>query len=121
MKYGVREIYFHGANDRDLLDFIDEFVSSGLFWIYIVANPKKEWERIYKRLAKNKLSLFKKEYNKAFLLVNSYKEFTKLFLGKKIDLKNLFLRRAAMNTPEMFIGYDKTDELRWREIIELMR
>lgn len=115
----IKEIYFKGADDKDLEIFTERFLKSGLFWIYIAVNAEKRWYFIYEKLPKNKKSAFKNEYNKAFLFCKAYKELTKLFAGKEFNLKNLFLPREAEKWPEKFIKFKKNDELKWKEIIEL--
>jgi hypothetical protein len=64
----LKKIYFHGADDRNLEEFTNRFLSSGLFWTYIALNPAKQWDLIFKKLSKKKKSLFVNEYNKAFFL-----------------------------------------------------
>lgn len=120
MRNDVKDIYFKGADDKNLEEFTDRFLSGGLFWIYIAINGKKDWSNIYKRLSKRKRSLFEKEYNKAFLFANAYRELTRLFLGKEIILKNLFLPHDAEKWPERFIKNNRADELRWKEVLELI-
>ena len=115
----IKEIYFKGADDKDLGVFTGRFLKSGLFWIYIAINTEKNWEFIYEKLPKDKKSAFKNEYNKAFLFCKAYKELTKLFAGKEFNLKNLFLPREAEIWPEKFIKFERADELKWKEIIEL--
>ena len=120
MKNAVKEIYFQGADDKDLKSFAERFLNSGLFWIYIAINPKKDWKSLYQYLSKEKQILFKNEYNKAFLLSRSYKKLAKLFLGREILLKNYFLLKEAETEPDKFIKYNRADELRWKEVLELI-
>lgn len=115
----IKKIYFKGADDKDLEVFIERFLKSGLFWIYIAVNTEKRWKFIYEKLSKNKKSAFKNEYNKAFLFCKAYKELTKLFAGKEFNLENLFLPYEAEKWPEKFIKFERADELKWKEIIEL--
>lgn len=115
----IKEIYFKGADDKDLEIFIERFLKSGLFWIYIAVNTEKKWKFIYEKLPKNKKSAFKNEYNKAFLFCRAYKELTKLFIGKELCPKNLFLPHEAEIWPEKFIKLERADDLKWKEIIEL--
>jgi|GEM_PF-2874338 len=116
----LREIYFHNADDRNLEEFTNRFLSSGLLWIYIALNPKKQWKSVLKNLARKNKPLFINEYNKAFFFTSTYKELTKLLLGKRIALKNLFLSRSAEATPEAFIKSNRGDDLRWKEVLELI-
>lgn len=116
----LKKIYFHDADDRNLEDFTSRFLSSGLLWIYIALNPEKQWELIFENLSKNQRAKFISEYNKAFLFTRTYKEFTKLCLGKTITLKNLFLPHSAETSPEGFIKINRSDDLRWKEALELM-
>ncbi len=120
MKDAVKEIYFRGADDKDIKKFTESFLTGGLFWIYIAINPKKDWKSIYQSLSKERQLLFKEEYNKAFLLSKSYRELTKLFLGREILLKNYFLPKEAEILPDRFIKYNRADELRWKEVLELI-
>ncbi|MBI5043317.1 MAG: hypothetical protein HZC10_05720 [Nitrospirae bacterium] len=120
MKNAVKKIYFQGADDKDMKNFADRFLNSGLFWIYIAINPKKDWKSLYQNLSKEKQILFKDEYNKAFLLSRSYRKLTKLFLGRGISLKNYFLPKEAETEPDKFIKYNRADELRWKEVLELI-
>lgn len=115
----IKEIYFNGADDQDLEIFTRRFLKNGLFWVYIAINTEKRWKSLYKKLPKNEKSAFKNEYNKAFLFCKTYKELTKLFAGKEFDLKNLFLPGEAGIRPEKFIKFERVDELKWKEIIEL--
>lgn len=120
MKNTVKKIYFQGADDKDLKGFADRFLNSGLFWIYIAINPKKDWSSLYQNLSREKQRLFKNEYNKVFLLSSSYRELTKLLLGREISLKNYFLPDEAKAQPDNFIKYNRADELRWKEVLELI-
>lgn len=115
----IKEIYFKGADDKDLEIFTERFLNSGLFWIYIALNTDKKWKFIYEKLPKDKKSAFKNEYNKAFLFCKAYKELTKLFIGKELCPENLFLPGEAEIWPEKFIKLERADELKWKEIIEL--
>lgn len=116
----LREIYFHDADDRNLEEFTINFLQSGLLWIYIALNSKKQWELVFKKLNKKNKYLFIKEYNKAFLFTRTYRELTRLFLGKEIILKNLFLPLSAETHPEGFIKFNRSDDLRWKEALELI-
>ncbi|HCC69153.1 MAG TPA: hypothetical protein DEP99_04630 [Nitrospiraceae bacterium] len=120
MKKDILKIYFRGADDKDLKAFIERFLTSGLLWIYIATNPKKRWRLFYEKLLEDKKSLFRDEYNKAFLFCKTYKELSRLFIGKEIQLKNLFLPKEAETWPEKFVRYKREDELRWKEILELI-
>ncbi len=120
MKNNVKDIYFNGADDKNLEEFTERFLSKGLFWLYIAINEKKGWGNIYRRLSKHKRFLFKNEYNKAFLFTKTYRELTRLFLGKDIILKNLFLPKEAEKWPERFVKYNRVDESRWKEVLELI-
>ena len=115
----LKKIYFHGADDRNLEEFTNRFLSSGLFWTYIALNPPKQWDLIFKKLSRKKKSLFVNEYNKAFFFTRTYRELTKLFLGREIILKNLFLPHSAEISPENFIKSNRADDLRWKEALEL--
>lgn len=120
MKNAVKKIYFQGADDKDMKSFAQRFLKSGLFWIYIAINPRRDWRSLYQNLSKEKQILFRHEYNKAFLLSRSYRRLTKLFLGREISLKNHFLPKEAETEPDNFIRYNKADELRWKEVLELI-
>lgn len=116
----LRKIYFHDADDRDLEKFTKLFLSSGLLWIYIALNSKKHWDSIFKKLKGKNRYLFIGEYNKAFLFTKTYKELTKLFLGNEIVLKNIFLPYSAGTAPDRFLKFNRSDELRWKEALELI-
>jgi len=116
----IRDIYFNLADDRNLLLFTDKFLDSGLLWIYIAVSPEKEWGQVYDKLSKNKKPVFRNEYNKAFLICYTYRELSKLFLGKELHLKNLFMLKETEILPEKFVKLEKVDELRWKEVIELI-
>lgn len=116
----IRDIYFNQADDRNLLSFTVKFLESGLLWIYIAVSPEKEWGQIYDKLAKNKNLVFRNEYNKAYLICYTYKELSKLFLGKALNLKNLFMFKETDIFHEKFVKLEKADELRWKEVIELI-
>lgn len=116
----LKKVYFHNADDRDLEDFTSRFLSGGLFWIYIALHPEKQWKLVFESLSKDQKTKFISEYNKAFLFTRTYKEFTKLCLGRPITLKNLFLPRSAKISPESFIKITRSDELRWKEALELI-
>lgn len=115
----IRDIYFNGANDRNLMEFTGKFLGSGLIWVYIAISPEREWDKVYKKLPQHKKKSFRNEYNKAFLFCNIYKELSKLYIGKKFELKNLFLPQDAETGPEEFVKFEKSDELRWKEVLEL--
>jgi hypothetical protein len=116
----LKKIYFQNIDDKDLNGFVIRFLSSGLLWIYIALNPRKQWKLVYDRLNKKQQQIFVNEYNKAFLFSCSYKELTKLFLGKKITLKNLFLPHFAETSPEGFIKFNLSDDRKWKEVLELV-
>jgi len=116
----LKKIYFQGADDKNLEKFTKRFLSSGLLWIYIALNSKKHWDSIFKKLKGGNRYLFIGEYNKAFLFTRSYKELTKLFLGKEIVLKNIFLPHSVETTPERFLKFNRSDDLRWKEVLELI-
>lgn len=116
----VKDIYFNGAGDKNLKVFTESFLRSGLLWTYIAINPKKNWKHIYKSLSEHKKRVFKNEYNKAFLFCKIYRELTRLFIGKEIQLKNLFLSEEAETWPEKYIKYERVDEFRWKEVLELV-
>ena len=99
----LKKVYFPDTDDRNLEGFTVKTLSSGVLWIYIALNPNKQWHTICKALNKKDKTIFTNEYNKAFLYTQTYKEFTKLFLGKKIILKNLFLPCSAEYFPDNFI------------------
>lgn len=115
----LKKIYFQNRSDRNLKEFTTRFLSSGLLWVYIGLNSKKRWKRIFKTLNADQKAQFIREYNKAFLLSNTYKEFTKLCLGKTITLKNLFLPHSAGKIPESFTELNRSDHLRWKEVLDL--
>ena len=119
-KKRIIDIYFNRADDRNLLSFTDKYLDSGLLWIYIAVSPEKEWGQVYDKLAKNKKLVFRNEYNKAFLICYTYKELSKLFLGKELNLKNLFMFKETEILHEKFVKLEKADELRWKEVIELI-
>src|SRR3989337_3495709 len=114
------DIYFNRADDRNLLSFADQFLNSGLLWIYIAVSPEKEWGQVYDKLAKNKKLVFRNEYNKAFLICYTYRELSKLFLGKELHLKNLFMFKETEIVPDKSVKLEKVDELRWKEVIQLI-
>lgn len=116
----LKKIYFQNTDDKNLDEFVIRFLSSGLLWVYIALNPGKQWKSVYEKLNKKQQKIFTNEYNKAFLFTRSYKELSKLFLGKKITLKNLFLPRSAETSPESFIKFSRSDDLRWKEVLELV-
>lgn len=116
----LKKIYFQDADDRDLEKFTKQFVSSGLLWIYIALNSKKHWDSVFKKLKGKNRYLFIGEYNKAFLFSKTYRELTKLFLGKEIILKNIFLPHAAGTAPDRFLQFNRSDDLRWKEVLELI-
>lgn len=116
----VRKIYFYNADDKDLEKFTARFLSGGLLWVYIALHPDKKWKLIFKKLNGKDKVLFIKEYNKAFLFTRMYTVLTKLSIGHEIKLCNLFLPPSAKGFPEAFIRADRADELRWKEILELM-
>lgn len=115
----LKKVYFQNANDRNLEDFTNRFLSSGLLWIYIALNPKRKWDLVFEKLNKKNKSLFISEYNTAFLFTRTYRELSKLFLGREIILKNIFLPHSAENFPENFVKHNRSDELRWKEALEL--
>lgn len=116
----LKKVYFHNADDRNLEEFTNRFLPSGLLWIYIALNPKKQWEAVFEKITKRNKPLFINEYNKAFLFTRIYRELTKLFLGKEIILENHFLPYSAEASPESFIKSNRADDLRWKEVLELM-
>jgi len=116
----LRKIYFQGGDDRNLEKFTKRFLSSELLWIYIALNPEKHWDSISKKLKGRDRRLFISEYNKAFLFTKTYKELTKLFLGKEIVLQNIFLPHSAEIAPEGLLKFNRSDDLRWKEALELI-
>ncbi|GBD98454.1 hypothetical protein BMS3Abin07_00468 [bacterium BMS3Abin07] len=116
----LKKIYFNGGDDRDLDGFVEKFLPDGLLWIYIALNSEKPWEDVSGRLEKKKKALFVQEYNKAFLFSRSYRELARLFLGREIILHNLFLPHRAEAEPELFMRFERADDLRWKEVLELM-
>jgi len=116
----LKKVYFNNADDRNLERFTLKFLSSGLLWVYIALNPERKWGHIFTGLDKKDKSLFIKEYNKAFFFTKTYKELTRLFLGKKIVLKNLFLPPSAETSPEVLLKFNRSDDLRWKEALELI-
>lgn len=116
----LRKIYFNGADDGNLEEFTKRFLSNGLLWIYIALNPRKKWSSVFEKLSKKNKSLFINEYNKAFLFTRTYRELIKAFLGKEIILENIFLPHSAETTPESFIKFNRPDDLRWKEALELI-
>ncbi|MBI4690243.1 MAG: hypothetical protein HY754_08265 [Nitrospirae bacterium] len=116
----LKKVYFHGADDRNLEEFTNRFLSSGLLWIYIALNPKKKWEIVFKKIDKKNRPLFINEYNKAFFFTGTYRELTKLFLRREIILKNLFLPDPAEKFPQNFLRPGSSDDLRWKEALELI-
>jgi len=116
----LKKIYFQNADDSNPKEFTAKYLSSGLLWIYIALNPEKQWAAILEKLPKNKKSKFISEYNKAFLFTKTYKELTKLFIGREIILKNLFLPYRAEISPDKFIKFTRSDDLRWKEALELV-
>jgi len=116
----LKKIYFQGTDDKDLEKFTKRFLSSGLLWIYIALNSKKHWGSVFKKLKGKNRYLFIDEYNKAFLFTKTYKELTKLFLGKEIVLKNIFLSHTAEIAPERLLKFNRSDDLRWKEALELI-
>jgi len=116
----LKKVYFNNADDRNLERFTLRFLSSGLLWIYIALNPEKKWSHVYTELAKKDKSLFIKEYNKALFFTRTYKELTRLFLGKEIVLKNLFLSPSAETSAEALLRFNRSDDLRWKEALELI-
>ena len=115
----LKKVYFKNANDRNLEDFTNRFLSSGLLWIYIALNPKRKWDSVFEKLNKKNKPLFISQYNTAFLFTKTYRELSKLFLGREIILKNIFLPHSAENFPENFVKHHRADELRWKEALEL--
>ena len=116
----IKKIYFQGADDKNLEKFTKLFLQGGLLWIYIALNPEKLWDSIFKKLKGENRRLFISEYNKAFLFTKTYRELTKLFLGKEIALKNIFLPHYAETTPDRFLKFNRSDDLRWKEALELI-
>lgn len=116
----LKRIYFHDADDSNLEEFTVKSLSSSLFWIYIALNSKRQWDVVFKKLSRRNKPLFIREYNKAFLFTKTYRELTKLFLGRNITLKNLFLPPAAETHPDQFIKFNRSDDLRWKEALELI-
>ena len=116
----VRKIYFDNAKDKDIGKFTVRFLSSGMLWVYVALNPGKEWKLVFKKLNKKDKALFRREYNKAFLFTQIYRTLTKLSIGCEIKLCNLFLPPSAKKFPEAFIKANKADDLRWKEILELI-
>ncbi len=116
----LKKIYFHDADDRNLKEFTTRFLSGGFFWIYVAFSPEKQWELIFKSLSKKQKEKFISEYNKAFLFTKTYREFTRLCLGKTITLKNLFLPHLAETFPEGFMKINRPEDLRWKEALELI-
>ena len=115
----LRKIYFQNAADGNLKEFTVKFLQSGLLWIYIALNPKKQWDVVFKTLSRKNKLLFTREYNKAFFFTKTYRELTRLFLGREIALKNLFLPLTAETYPDNFIKFNRSDDLRWKEALEL--
>ena len=116
----IKKIYFQGADDKNLEKFTKLFLQGGLLWIYIALNPEKQWDSIFKKFKGENRRLFISEYNKAFLFTKTYRELTKLFLGKEIALKNIFLPHYAETTPDRFLKFNRSDDLRWKEALELI-
>ncbi len=116
----LKKIYFQDADDRDLEKFTKQFVSSGFLWIYIALNSKKYRDSVFKKLKGENRYLFIGEYNKAFLFTKTYKELTKLFLGKEIVLQNIFLPHSAEIAPERLLKFNRSDDLRWKDALELI-
>jgi len=116
----LKKVYFNNADDRNLERFTLRFLSSGLLWIYIALNPGKKWSHVYTKLDKKDKSLFINEYNKALFFTRTYKELTRLFLGKEIVLKNLFLSPSAETSAEALLRFNRSDDLRWKEALELI-
>lgn len=115
----VIDIYFQGADDSDIGAFTSRFLEGGLFWIYIAINPERGWAHVYEKLPENKKPVFRNEYNRAFLFCNIYKELSKLFIGKALKPENLFLPAEAAILPEKFVKYERSDDSRWKEALEL--
>lgn len=101
------------------MEFAGRFLRSGLLWAYIALNPEREWDKVFKKLPRHKKTFFREEYNKAFLFCNMYKELSKLYIGKQLELRNLFLPKGAEAVPEEFVEFEISDELRWKEVLEL--
>jgi hypothetical protein len=113
----INDIYFQGADDRNIFEFTERFLESGLFWIYIAINPGRKWDRLYEKLPRDKKQVFKDEYNKAFIICNTYKNLSKLFLKKEVHIKNLF--HGDKIPLEKLIRLERADVSRWKEALEL--
>lgn len=118
-KKRINDIYFQGADDRDIFLFTERFLEGGLFWIYIAINPGRNWEQAYEKLSRDKKPVFRNEYNKAFLICNTYKNLSRLFLKKELHLENLFLVHRDGHSFEEIIRLERADESRWKEALEL--
>ncbi|MBI4849709.1 MAG: hypothetical protein HY808_14260 [Nitrospirae bacterium] len=118
-KKRINDIYFHGADDRDVFAFTEKFLVSGLFWIYIAINSGREWKQVYEKLSQDNKPVFRNEYNKALLICNTYKNLSKLFLKKELHLKNLFLLHEDEILFNKLVKLEKADESRWKEALEL--
>ncbi len=114
----LKKVYFHDEDDRNLDEFVSRFLESGLLWIYIGLSPRREWGLVYEKLKRKDKLIFINEYNKAFLFTRTYSELTRLFLGKEIILKNIFLPRSAETNPERFVRSSRSDDMRWKEVLE---
>lgn len=115
----IRDIYFDSFDDGNLVEFTRKFLEGGLLWIYIAFNPEREWEKVFKKLPEQKKDVVQENYNKAFLFCNIYKELSKLYIGKKLESGNLFLPEVAETVPEEFVKFEKSDDSRWKEVLEL--
>jgi len=118
-KKRINDIYFLGSDDRDIFTFTERFLESGLFWIYIAINPGRDWKKAYEKLSRDKKPVFRNEYNKAFLICNTYKHLSRLFLKKELHIKNLFLLHVDRHLFEEIIKLERADESRWKEALEL--
>ncbi|MBI5664898.1 MAG: hypothetical protein HZC49_07410 [Nitrospirae bacterium] len=118
-KKRINDIYFHGADDRNIFAFTERFLESGLFWIYIALNPARKWDQAYENLPKDKKQVFRNEYNKAFVICNTYKNLSRLFLKKELHVKDLFLLHGDGIPFETVIRLERADESRWKEALEL--
>jgi hypothetical protein len=116
----LKKIYFNDVDDSNIKEFTVRFLSGWLLWIYIAVNPEINWSLIFEKLSKRNKSLFINEYNKAFLFTRIYRELTKLYLGKEIILKNIFFPHSAETFPEGFIKSNQPDDLRWKEVLEVI-
>jgi hypothetical protein len=116
-KKRINDIYFQGADDRDIFAFTERFLESGLFWIYIAINPGRKWDKVYEKLPTDKKPAFRNEYNKAFLVCDTYKHLSKLFLKKELHIENLFLGDRIPS--DKYVRLERADEARWKEALEL--